>query len=95
MLTTFVYGFVVGAAVAFFCARIINLDSGSKLMFDVATAVLAIVAVVIAALLLIVRDVQVWYWAAFALVVFVGPPIIGFSIGAFIVYCVGRYAKRE
>jgi zinc transporter ZupT len=95
MLTTFLYGFVVGAAVASVCARMITWDSGSKLMFDVVTAVFAVVAVVIAALLLIVRDVQAWYWAAFALAVFVAPPVVGFSIGAFIIYCVGRYVRRR
>ncbi|MDR6658719.1 hypothetical protein J2W51_001261 [Tardiphaga robiniae] len=94
MLSTFFYGFVGGAAVAFCCARILNLDSGSKLLFDVVTAALAVIAVVIAALLLILRDIQAWYWAAFALVVFVGPPIVGFSIGAYLLYRVGKYVGR-
>jgi hypothetical protein len=95
MAYPFSYCFVVGAAVAFFCTRVFNFDSGSKLLFDVVTAVLVVAGLVLASLLLIVRDIQAWYWAAFALVVFVGPPIVGFSMGAFVVYCVGRFAKRR
>jgi hypothetical protein len=85
----FIYGLPVGAVFAWFCL----LNDKRTLSFDFIAAVLAVVAIV-AVGSMAVLGLQAGYYAVFALLVFVGPPIAGFAGGAFVVHAIAKYSKR-
>jgi hypothetical protein len=85
----FIYGLPVGAVFAWLCL----LNDKRTLSFDFITAVLAVVAIV-AVGLMAVLGLQAGYYAVFALLVFVGPPIAGFAGGAFVVHGIAKHSKR-
>jgi hypothetical protein len=84
----FIYGVPVGAAFALLCL----LNDKRTLSFDFITAVLAVVAIV-AVGLMAVLGLHAGYYAVFALLVFVGPPIAGFAGGAFVVHGIAKRSK--
>ena len=88
-ILNFIYGVPVGAAFAWLCL----LNVKRTLSFDFITAVLAVVAI-FAVGLMAVLGLQAGYWAVFALLVLVGPPIAGFAGGAFIVHSIAKCRKR-
>lgn len=86
----FIYGLPVGAAFAWFCI----LSDNRTLTVDFVAAVLAVVAIVAVGLTAVMGQ-QAGYYAVFALLVFVGPPITGFAAGAFVVHGIAKYRKRR
>ena len=84
-----IYGVPVGAAFAWLCL----LNGKRTLSFDFITVVLAVVAIVAVGLTAVLGQ-EAGYYAVFALLIFVGPPIAGFAGGAFVVHVTTKRSKQ-
>lgn len=80
MLIVFACALPVGAAFAWLC-RIIGQDELIKIFITAVVAIIALIAVGLMATS--AGDPQVGFVAIQFLLIFVGPPIAGFAVGAF------------
>jgi hypothetical protein len=91
MLASFLCGLPVGSAFAWLCVAV----DKKTLIVDVVTALLAVVTIVVVVLSLVSGDRQEAIFINTFFLVFFGPPVAGFAVGAFATYGIAKFAKRR
>ena len=91
MLASFLYGLPVGAIFAWVCLE----TEKATLTIDVVTALLAVMVIALVGSALIVGERQLAVIVGTVFLVFVGPPVAGFVVGALGGYGIAKYMKRR